>query len=341
MNPFTERARITDPTRFTGRWREVGMVFERMESRRPVMVTGAPGSGKSSLLTHVSQSAATVLEIPDLAAFYLDLALLPDAATVYRLVIRALGARGESVAELEGSLVRFRRTVLLCLDGADAAIAAGWGEGLLEPLARLARRSVPQDPDDDSPIGGGLFDLMLVAAAGAAAPQLSEPFATVRLGALSPTEVRLLTDAYLDETGVEFSGGELRDLGALSVGHPAYLQRAAFHLFESRERPGYNWRSAYLAEARERPVPGAPLPDEVFRGEGNAPREEAAYGELEADQRREEAVIMQIGGVRELLAGIAPLIAALVALQISGSWLVALLVLAAGYGVAVLALRAR
>jgi hypothetical protein len=345
MNPFTERSRITDPARFTGRWREVGMVFDGLERRRPVMLTGAPGGGKSSLLTHVAQSAAAVLELPDLAAFYLDLSVLPDAATAYRLVIRELGGRGDGVAELETWLARFGRTTLLCLDEADRAVAAGWGVELLERLARLARRSVPIDPDGDSPRGPGFFDLMIVAAAGAP-PPLSEPFAAVRLGALSASEVRLLTEAYLDESGVAFSGGELRELAALSVGHPAYLQRAAYQLFESKARkqagqPGYDWRAAYLAEARERPVPGAPLPDEVFRGEGEGARDEAAYGELETAARPELPPPARLEGPGTLLAALAPLLAALLILQASGSWLAALIALAIGYGVVALALRGR
>jgi hypothetical protein len=131
MNPFTERGRITNPARFTGRWREVGMVFEGLERRRPVMLAGAPGAGKSSLLTHVAQSAGAVLEIPDLDALYLDLALLPDAGAVYGLVARELRGRAAGAAELEGLLARFGHPVLLCLDGAEAAIAAGWGEDLL------------------------------------------------------------------------------------------------------------------------------------------------------------------------------------------------------------------
>lgn len=322
------------------------MVFDGLERRRPVMLTGAPGSGKSSLLTHVAQSAAAVLELPDLAAFYLDMSVLPDAATAYRLVIRELGGRGDGVAELETWLTRFGRTTLLCLDEADAAIEAGWGTELLERLARLARRSVPIDPDGDSPRGPGLFDLMIVAAAGQAAPMLNEPFAGVRLGALSASEVRLLTEAYLDESEVAFSGGELRELAALSVGHPAYLQRAAYQLFEAKARkqanqPGYDWRRAYLEEARERPVPGAPLPDEVFRGEGDAAREEATYGELAPEERPALPAPVRLEGPGPLIAAVAPLLAAILTLQASGSWLAALAVLAAGYGLAALALRGR
>lgn len=341
MNPFTERARITDPARFTGRWRELGMVFERLEGRRPVMLSGAPGTGKSSLLTHVHQSAAAVLEIPDLASFFIDLAVLPDAATAYGLLTRAMGFRGDGPADLEHALGRLGRSVVVCADGADAALAAGWGEGFLERLARLARRSVPLDPDGIAPPGAGLFDLLLVAAAGAEQPQLGEPFAQVRLGALAASEVRLLTEAYLDETGVEFTGGELRELGQLSAGHPAYLQRAAYHLFEARARPGYDWRRAYLAEARERPVPGAPLPPEVFRGDGDAARDEGAAAPLEPGEAREAPELMATGRPGDFIAAVAPLVAALLALQLAGSWAVALAVLVAGYALGWALTRAR
>lgn len=340
MNPFTERSRITDPARFTGRWRELGMLFERLEARRPVMLTGAPGVGKSSLLTHVHQSAAAVLELPDLASFFVDLAVLPDAATALGLLNRAMGYRGDSLADFERAIAGLGRSVLVCLDGADAALAAGWGEELLERLARLARRSVPLDPDGMAPPGAGLFDLLVVAAAGAAPPALSEPFAQVRLGAIAASEVRLLAEAYLDESGVEFTGAELRELGELSAGHPAYVQRAAYHLFEARTRPGYAWRAAYLAEARERPVPGAPLPPEVFRGDGDGARDEGGEP-LEPGEARRAPELMATGHPADLIAAVAPLVAGLLTLQLSGSWPVAAAVLVAGYLAGWLLLRAR
>ncbi|NTU84438.1 MAG: ATP-binding protein [Chloroflexales bacterium] len=339
MNPFTERSRITDPSRFTGRWREVGMVFERLERRQPVILAGAAGAGKSSLLTHVAQAAGAVLEIPDLDALFLDLAVLPAAATAYRLAANALRGSGETAADLEAALVRFGHPVLLCLDGADRAIAAGWGEDLLERLARIARRSVPSR-DDEQRLLPGTHDLMLVAAAGAEVPALSERFASVRLGALAPSEVRLLAEAYLDEGEVTFSADELRALGELSVGHPAYLQRAAFHLYESRSRLDYDWRAAYLAEARERPIPGAPLPPEVFRGEQAASRDEARLDPQAPDAQRpaaqgQEALIE----IRPFVEATLPLAVALVALQLSGSWLVAVGVVVAGYALVALARR--
>jgi hypothetical protein len=282
-----------------------------------------------------------VLEQPDLAAFFLDLAVLPDAATALRLMVNAMGFRGDSLEALEAALVRVRRPVLLCLDNAQAAVAAGWGADLLERLARLARRSLPFDPDEGAPAGVGSFDLMLVAVAGADPLALSEPFAPIRLGAVAPSEVRLLAEAYLDESGVAFAGGELAELGALSAGHPAYLQRAAFHLFEAKARaaagePPYNWRAAYLAEARERPVPGAPLPPEVFRGEGATARDESQLDGLEASETRSTPEPMSAGDFGGFLLAVLPVMLALLALQLGGGWLGAALVLLLGYGGAAL-----
>ena len=72
-NPFTERGRITHPERFAGRWAELSLIFERLEAARPVLLAGPPGIGKSSLLTHISQSASVNLELPELRSYYLDL----------------------------------------------------------------------------------------------------------------------------------------------------------------------------------------------------------------------------------------------------------------------------
>ncbi|NTW01265.1 MAG: hypothetical protein HGA19_08115, partial [Oscillochloris sp.] len=200
MNPFIERSRITEPAHFTGRWREVSLVFERIERRRPIMVTGASGVGKSSLITHVAQSATTVMEIPGMRSLFLDLAVLPDAPTCIELIVRALGGQGQTIAALELALAERGNTVLISMDNADSAIAAGWGADLLERLARLARRSVPVYPGGLAPTGAGEFDMLLVTAAGREPPILSEPFATVTLGAIATSEVRLLCEAYLDDT---------------------------------------------------------------------------------------------------------------------------------------------
>jgi hypothetical protein len=208
----------------------------------------------------------------------------------------------------------------------------------------MARRSVATYPGGIAPPGEGQYDLLLVTAAGREPPRLSEPFAAITLGALAPSEVRLLCEAYLDDTGVEFSPEEIREVGRLSAGHPAYIQRAAYHLFIAHTQPGYGWRAAYLAEARERPVPGAPLPPAIFSGEGAAEREESTYGEAEMGEgaaERPAAAQWRIEGPGALLAALAPLIAAMLAVQLGAGWLVAAAVLVIGYGLVALAMRVR
>jgi hypothetical protein len=340
MNPFTQRSRITDPTRFAGRWRELSQIFERLEQRRPVMVSGSPGVGKSSLLTHTAQSASAVLERPDLESLFADLAVLPDANACYKLLVKALGGFGETPAALELALIEAEGPVLICFDNADVAIAAGWGEDLLERLARMARSSAARSGGIALP-GTGDIDLLFIVGVGATAPRLGEPFAVVRLGALPPTETRLIIEAYLDGTGVEFSPAELRDLAFLSAGHPAYLQRAAFHLFQSYVQPGYNWQEAYLNEARSMPVIGAPLPPEVFAGQGGSSIEESGYGEFAGEMGRAAPPRNSIEGPGALLAAIVPLILALLAALISGTWWVGVLVAVVGYGVVITVARAR
>src|ERR671925_1798019 len=99
-NPFTERDRITEPARFAGRWSELSLIFERLEAGRPVLLAGPPGIGKSSLLTHVVQSAAVNLELPEMHAYYLNLRGAERAADVYRVVVEALKLRGDTLAAL-------------------------------------------------------------------------------------------------------------------------------------------------------------------------------------------------------------------------------------------------
>jgi hypothetical protein len=309
MNPFTERGRITEPRRFAGRWAELSLIFERLEAGKPVLVGGAPGIGKSSLLTHIVQSAAVNLELPELRAFYLDLASAESSAQVYRTIAEALGERGDTPAALEVALLAGGNPVLLCLDDAHASIAAGWGEGLLEGLARIAR-------------GGGL---LLIAAVEGHVPQLSEPFAAISLGALAQTEVRLLVEAYLDDAEVSFTPAELREIAILSTGHPAYVQRAAYHLYQSKINPGVDWRAAYLLEARERPVPGAPLQPGVFEGQGQGRVAQSSYGGEQysgASQAPQQLPLPEIPLVLPLLL---PLLVALLALALGGGLPLALL----------------
>jgi hypothetical protein len=253
------------------------------------------------------------------------------------------------------ALLRVKDPVIFCLDNANSAIADGWGTSLLENLARVARRSLAVRPghkplsstDSDTQstqgthMAGAEPMFLLVTTVRGGAPTLSEPFATVGMGAFSPSEVRLLADAYLQDTGVQFSRAELRELTALSVGHPAYLQRAAYHLFQAHLRPDYDWRAAYLSEAQERPQPGAPLPPAIFEGEDiDVILATYTYEDsFSASKRLPERV--ETGGMGDLAAVVVLLIAALLAWQISASWLAGAGVLLVGAALLLLLHKAR
>ena len=323
-NPFTERGRITDPAHFAGRWSELGMIFERIEAGRPVLISGVPGVGKSTLLTHITQSAAVNLEIPELRAYYLDMAAAESAAQIYETLARSVGQRGDTLAALELGLVAVDAPVLVCLDNADAALAAGWGEGLLESLARVVR--------------GGHF--ALVVAIGGAPPQLSERYAQLRLGALAPTEVRLLIETYLDGTDVVFTPQELRAVAELSGGHPAYVQRAAYHLFASKLDPSLDWQLFYRLEARERPIPGAPLPAAVFAGAASS-LPQSSYGEGAPAGGPAAPQLRPLPELPPLLLFLAGPLAGLLAYGAGAGWALAVVIgLAAFVGAAAL-MRAR
>jgi AAA domain len=302
-NPFTERGRITDPGRFAGRWSELSLLFERLEAGRSVLIAGPPGIGKSSLLTHVTQAAAVNLELPDLRAYYLDVRGADSAAEIYRTLATALGQPGESLAALELALLALGMPVLLCLDNAQGPLESGWGAAMIEALARVARGA----------------DLFLVVATEGALPLLSEPFATLRLGALAHTEVRLLVETYLDGDQIAFTPAELRQLIELSAAHPAYIQRAAYHLYQSKLDPSLDWRSAYLTEARVRPVPGAPLPPAIFEGEQRSQVAQSGYGDVSSAQPSNTPHQLPLPDAAPILILLVPLILALALYLLSGS----------------------
>jgi AAA domain-containing protein len=324
-NPFTERGRIIDPSRFAGRWSELSLLFERLEAGRPVLVAGSPAIGKSSLLTHVTQAAAVNLEMPDLRAYYLDLRRAESAAEIYRTVATALGQPGDTLAALELALLAAGTPVLLCLDNAQGPLAEGWGAALLEALARVARGA----------------DLFLVVATEGTPPPLSEPFAIIRLGALAQTEVRLLVEAYLDDDQIAFGPAELRQLIELSAAHPAYVQRAAYHLYQSKLDPSIDWRAAYLREARERPIPGAPLPPAIFEGRRQDQVNQSSYGEMSVEQSSSGPIQLPLPDAAPILILLVALILALLAYLISGSLLLALAAAIVGATVAALWPRLR
>jgi hypothetical protein len=335
-NPFTEHGRITNPERFVGRWRELSLIFDQIDARKPVMVAGVGGIGRSSLLTHIVQSASTVLEQPTLEAIYVDMAVLPNSEAFFSMLTEALGNSGAQASAFEFALLEQGVPVLLALDNAQHAIEAGWGDYALESLARIERRSTPT-PSYAIETRTGAIDLIVVVAVRGSAIPLSEPFVQLTLGAFASSEVRLLAEAYLFETGVSFEPRELNELWEMSKGHPAYLQRAAFHLYRAKTEAGYDWRAAYRAELRENPLPDAPLPPGVFEG-GNHSSYEGVYEDEVLGKEGPKLDMRSVSGVDTILGLGLSIAAGLLAWQLSTNLALGALVLLLGV-VLVLALQ--
>lgn len=319
-NPFTEHGRITNPERFVGRWRELSLIFDQIDARKPVMVAGVAAVGRSSLLTHIAQSASTVLEQPTLEALYVDMAELASLEAFFALLTEALGNSGTQASAFEFALLEQGVPVLLALDNAERAIEAGWGDYALESLARIERRSTPM-PSYALEAREGTIDLIVVVAVRGKAIPLSEPFVHVTLGAFASSEVRLLAEAYLFQTDVSFESKEMNELWALSKGHPAYLQRAAFHLYRAKTEPGYDWRAGYRAELRENPLPDAPLPPGVFEGENHSSYE-GMYEDEVLGERGPALEMRRVSGSGTIVGLGLGIAAALLAWQFSGNLII-------------------
>jgi hypothetical protein len=154
-------------------------------------------------------------------------------------------------------------------------------------------------------------------------PLLSERFAAIKLGALAQTEVRLLIATYLDGTGVDFTAQELREVVELSGAHPAYVQRAAYHLFQSKIDPLVDWRAAYRAEVRARPIVGAALPPAVFEGADNQRLTQSSYTDGEDRRSGREPQQLPLPDISALLALVIALASVVALLFLTGSWLFA------------------
>jgi len=158
---------------------------------------------------------------------------------------------------------------------------------------------------------------------------------------MSGTEVRLLVDTYLDSGEITFTPAEVRQLIELSAAHPAYVQRAAFHLFQSKLDPSVDWRTAYLVEARSRPIPGAPLPPAIFEGQPRDLAEQSSYGEVADARAATGPQQLALPEARPVLALIVPLLIVTLLFLLTGNWTIALVAAVAGLVAAALWLRPR
>jgi hypothetical protein len=232
---------IRDPAQFVGREREVVQISELLAAGRSCVVVGPDGSGKTSLLNHISQAVDLVLDTPP-TAIYLDLTGVRTSADFYAPILRALGQPGDDELALGQVLAADAPPpILLLLDELQRAGAGFTG------LVRSALRGWVRDR------------LLQIVAASAepldrAAPDLQTTLLQLTLPPMPEREARALVNELAQRAQLELSGSEVSEIIGVAGGYPARLQQALELWAQSAGGAAPDWRRTF----RERyPEPAA------------------------------------------------------------------------------------
>ncbi|HYF63617.1 MAG TPA: ATP-binding protein, partial [Herpetosiphonaceae bacterium] len=222
---------VRDPAHFVGREREVVQLSELLAAGRSCAVVGPPGSGKTSLLLHIGQAAAMVLDVPPLVA-YLDLAGVRTAADFYAPILRALKQPGDDELALGQAFAAGSTPILLLLDNLDRA-GAGWSG-----LVRSAVRGWVRDGK-----------LLILAASGEpldrAAPDLQTTLLQLSLPPLPEREARSLVAELAGRASLEVPEAAAAAILHAAGGYPNRIQRALELWAQSKDGSAFDWRRTF------------------------------------------------------------------------------------------------
>ena len=259
-NPFFNRQRITDPTYFCGREREVEALYSALATRQSRSIVGERKLGKSSLLTHLACPSSLRAHgfDPDRHLFiYVDLEgmanirreefwpelldrlelALPLDQTALQKMVQAAASQAEvrftQVRRLLRRIERAGLTVVMMLDEFESLAAnADFGPGFYGELRSLAGELgvVYLTASKRS-----LYDLTFQHA-----DTLSSPFFNIFseevLGLLPLGEAAvLLRELSALPDGNPFTAEQIEFLIDLAGPHPFFLQVAGSYLFSARE----------------------------------------------------------------------------------------------------------
>jgi hypothetical protein len=222
---------VRDPANFVGREREVVQLSELLAAGRSCAVVGPPGSGKTSLLLHIGQAAAMVLDIPPLVV-YLDLAGVRTTADFYAPILRALSQPGDDELALGQAFAGETPPILLQLDNLDRA-GAGWSG-----LVRSAVRGWVRDGK-----------LLILAASGEpldrAAPDLQTTLLQLSLPPLPEREARSLVADLARRAGLEVAEPAVARILHVAGGYPNRIQRALELWAQSGDGSAFDWQRTF------------------------------------------------------------------------------------------------
>ena len=228
-NPFGDRGRITDPTRFFDREELLRQIFEELSKGVSLSLVGESQVGKSSILEQICTQGPKRLQTAtgmERTFAYLSLQWVDHEQDFYDALCHALEieiCRGYKLKRALGN-----RRFVLCLDEIERmtwdeftknlrGYLRGLADGKDAPLTLvIASRSplthlFPDSPDLDSPLVGICRQL--------------------DVGGFDEGVVRSFLAHRLQGTGVAFTQKDIMQLWVESQGHPAKLQQLAADLY--------------------------------------------------------------------------------------------------------------
>lgn len=232
---------VRDPAQFVGREREVVQISELLAAGRSCVLVGPTGSGKTSLLNHLGQAAAMVLDVPP-TVIYLDLAGVRTTEDFYAPILRALRQLGDDELALGQVLAADEPpAVVLLLDELDRA-----GSGF-SGLVRSALRGWIREGE-----------LLLVAASAEsldrAAPDLQTTLLQLTLPPMPEREARALVRELATRANLELAGAAIADIIGVAGGYPARIQRALELWVQSEGGKTFDWRRTFREQFPEQAV---------------------------------------------------------------------------------------
>lgn len=233
-NPFGDRGRISNPSRFFDREDLLRDIFVELRKGSSLSLVGESQIGKSSLLAMVKHQGPTALAGTGKKFIMIDMQTIRDEAEFFEALCAELGL-GQTLRGLRLKRALQHQQMVVCLDEIEKmthpqafsweqrAELRGLAEGQDAPLSLvIASRSplsdlFPDNPRETSPLAG----------------LCGPPF---RVGPFSEAISGAFLRSRLLGHAVQFTEGQIAGLHEQSQGHPGRLQSMAAELYRQLVR---------------------------------------------------------------------------------------------------------
>jgi hypothetical protein len=233
-NPFGDRGRISNPSRFFDREDLLRDIFVELRKGSSLSLVGESQIGKSSLLAMVKHQGPTALAGTGKTFILIDMQTIRDEAEFFEALCAELGL-GQTLRGLRLKRALQHQQMVVCLDEIEKmthpqafsweqrAELRGLAEGQDAPLSLvIASRSplsdlFPDNPRETSPLAG----------------LCGPPF---RVGPFSEAISGAFLRSRLLGHAVQFTEGQIAGLHEQSQGHPGRLQSMAAELYRQLVR---------------------------------------------------------------------------------------------------------